>query len=77
MVAEEEMIRRLREAPVAAVFVTNRQVNAFGPGEYGRGILDRFFAVVEREFRPPVVVGEEGAIPTGGRATMGKLYLRR
>ena len=77
-VAEQAMIRRLREAPVAAVLVTNRPIDEYGPGRYGAGVLDRFFAAVNRDYRPPVMLGDEKAVGAPGRrATAGRLYLRR
>jgi hypothetical protein len=76
--AEEAMIRRLHEAPVAALLVTNRQFGEFGPHGYRTGVLDRFFAVVDRDYRVAEVVGEESAVGApGAHATMGTLYLRR
>jgi hypothetical protein len=74
---EAEMIRRLRDAPVAAVLVTNRRLNAFGEGEYGSGVLDDFLTRVERDFPPPEILGDDHAAPAGGHATMARLFVRQ
>jgi len=64
----ETMIRRLRDAPVAAVLVTNT----------GELELNRLFAVVSREFRPPTLLGDGSAAGApGSHATAGKLFLRK
>ncbi len=74
--AEEAMIRRLHEAPVAALLVTNRHFGEYGPRGYRTGVLDRFFAVVDRDYREAEVLGEESAVGApGAHATQGTLYL--
>lgn len=76
--AEEAMIRRLREAPVAALLVTNRHFGEYGPHGYRTGVLDRFFAVVDRDYQVAEVLGEESAVGApGAHATLGTLYLPR
>jgi len=75
--AEDAMIRRLHEAPVAALLVTNRHFGEYGPHGYRTGVLDRFFAVVDRDYRKAEVLGEESTVNApGAHATLGTLYLR-
>jgi hypothetical protein len=74
--AEDAMIRRLREAPIAALLVANRPFGEYGPRGYRTGVLDRFFAVVDRDYRVAEVLGEETAVRApGAHATSGTLYL--
>jgi hypothetical protein len=74
--AEDAMIRRLHEAPVAALLVTNRHFGEYGSRTYRTGVLDRFFAVIDRDYRMAEVLGEESAVNAPGtHATMGTLYL--
>jgi hypothetical protein len=49
-VAEDLMIRRLRERPPDALLVTNRAYPEFGGSVYGHGLLDRFFQEVSRRY---------------------------
>jgi hypothetical protein len=75
-VAEDAMIRRLHEAPVAAVLVVNRHFGEFGPSGYRTGVLDRFFAAVDRDYPMAEVLGEESTVSApGAHATLGTLYL--
>ncbi|MGA7990563.1 MAG: hypothetical protein WCC53_03945 [Thermoanaerobaculia bacterium] len=58
--AEDEMIRRLKANPPAAILVTNRRFPEFGEADYGKGLLDRFFAEVSARY---VVAGRIGGGP--------------
>lgn len=53
--AEDEMIRALEGRPVRLVLVTDRPFPEYGAGTYRHGVLDRFFAALDRSF---VRVGE-------------------
>jgi hypothetical protein len=76
--AEDAMIRRLRAAPVAALLVANRRFGEYGSHGYRTGVLDRFFAVVDHDYRVAEVLGEESAVNApGAHATLGTLYLPR
>lgn len=58
--AEDEMIRRLKADPPAAILVTNRRFPEFGEAAYGSGVLDRFFREVAARY---VVAGRIGGGP--------------
>ena len=77
-IAEEKMIGRLSEAPVAMVLVTNRNFSEYGPATYGEGVLDRFFTELARRYRPAATLS---ALPRsvwpGRHATMATLWLPR
>ena len=61
--AEDLMIRRLRERPPDAIFVTNRAFPEFGGATYGKGVLDRFFREVERRYAPALHAGGGATLP--------------
>jgi hypothetical protein len=75
--AEDLMIRRLREQPPDALFVTNRAFPEFGSAVYGNGLLDRFFLEVSRRYVPARRIGgEAGPVPLR-HASEGLLFLPR
>ena len=74
--AEDAMIRRLQEVPVAAVVITNREFSEFGHMKYGQGVLDRFLGEVGLRFRPAVTIGAPPRERWSERhVTMGVVYL--
>ncbi len=76
-VAEDLMIRRLRERPPDALLVTDRAYPEYGPAIYGRGLLDRFFLEVSRRYVPAGRIGgEAGPVPLR-HASEGLLFVPR
>ncbi len=76
-VAEDEMIQRLGERPIALALLTNRPLG-FDGAEYRHGLLDRFFAEFDRRMKVVGVVGDpRRPIPNMGHATAALVYMPR
>lgn len=76
--AEEEMIQRLSERPIAVALLTNRVMDEYGTTEYRHGLLDLFFVEFDRRMKLAGVVGDpRRAIPGMGQATAALVYLPR
>lgn len=74
--AEGEMIAALETKPVRLVLVLDRPFPEYGPGEYGKGVLDRFFAALEVSFVKVGTVGSDapGALPSRRSARRAEIY---
>jgi hypothetical protein len=75
--AEDLMIRRLDERSVSLILVANRNFIEYGRGRYGRGVLDRFFAYVNRAYDAAEVLGSAPTETWRERHATMALVLRR
>jgi hypothetical protein len=58
------------------ILVTNRDFSEYGRARYGKGLLDRFFAEVERTYEPTDVLGARPIERFGERHATMALVLR-
>jgi hypothetical protein len=75
--AEDLMIRRLDARSVSLILVTNRNFIEYGRGRYGKGVLDRFFAYVNRTYDAAGVLGSPPIETWRERHATMALVLRR